>query len=66
MQPAENKAYVDSKIAVRQILSCALLELANRIKQVPNSFLKHVLQEVSGKVGTISSVIKKLSEQLFN
>lgn len=57
MQPAENKACVDSKIAVRQILSCALLELANRIKQVPNNFLKHVLQEVSGKVGTISSLI---------
>ena len=57
MQSAENKAYVDSKIAVRQILKRALLELANRIKQVPNNFIKHVLQEVFRKVWTISSVI---------
>lgn len=57
MQSAENKAYVDSKTAVRQILIHALLELANRIKQVPNNFLKHVLQEVFRKGWTISRVI---------
>jgi len=57
MQSAENKACVDSKSAVRQILKRALLEFAIRIKQVPNNFIKHVLQEVFKKVWAISSVI---------
>lgn len=50
MQSAENKGYLDSKSAVRLILKHALLELANRIKQVHNNFINHVLQEVFRKV----------------
>lgn len=59
MQSAENKAYVDSKIAVRRIWKRALLKLANRIKQVPDSFIKRLLQEVYRKVCTFSSAIEQ-------
>lgn len=34
MQSAENRANVDSEIKMRQMLEHALLELANRIKQI--------------------------------
>lgn len=59
MQSAENMSYIDSEITDRQLLKRAVLELANRNKQVPNSFIKHDLQEVFRKVWRISSIIQK-------
>lgn len=50
MQSAENRANVDSEIVMRQMLERTLLELANRIKQVPQHFVEHVLQEVLRKL----------------
>lgn len=57
MQSAENRANVDSEIKMRQMLEHALLELANRIKQVPQRFVEHVLQEVLRKLWAISSIV---------
>lgn len=57
MQSAEKMSYIDSKIGDRQLLKCAVLELASRNKQVPNYFIKHDLRGVFRKVWSISSVM---------
>lgn len=57
MWSAENRANVDSEIVMRQMLERTLLELANRIKQVPQHFVKHVLQEVLRKFWATSSIV---------
>lgn len=57
MQSAENRANVDSEIVMRQMLEHALLELAHRIKQVPQCFVEHVFIEVLRKFWAISSIV---------
>lgn len=58
MQSAENKAYVDSKIAVREIFEACHVGVGKQDQnEVPNNFIKHVLQKVFRKVWAISGVI---------